>query len=90
MDQHLTAAGADHFVGVHLAVGAFDEQVSGVLAGGEAFEVVGVLCELVGHPLAVVLELLVVVRGVDVVSLYHDCQEIRWRMDAGYGDGHRE
>ena len=77
MDQHLTAAGADRFVGVHPAVGAFDEQLSGVLAGGEAFEVVGVLCEVVGHPLPFVLEQLVVVRGVHVVSLPRDCQEIR-------------
>ena len=90
MDEHFTAAGVDRFVGVHLAVGGFDGQVSGVLVDGEAFEVVGVLREVVGHLLAVVLEQLFVVRGARVVSLPHDCQEIRWAMNVRYSGNHTE
>ena len=67
MDEHLAAADADHHVGVHPTFEAADEQVLGVLPGSQTFEVVGVAGEFVGHPLAVVLEQLLVARGAHVV-----------------------
>ena len=90
MDEHLTAADADHLVGVHPTVGAPDEQVLGMLPGGEAFEVFGVLSEFVGIPLAVVLEQLVVTRGAHLASLPHDCQDIRWDIDSANLSNHAE
>jgi len=84
MDEHLAAAGADHLVGVHAAVRASDEQPLGLLADDEAFEVFGVACEFVGHPLAVALDQLVVDRRVHVASRPHDRQDTSQDMDAGY------